>query len=350
MDRPGLTRIEPLFFSRIWGSRSLAPLFPEKTALAEPIGEAWLTARECRIGSGAFAGMTLQQAWQRMGASWRGSRHAADAEFPLLLKFIFPADKLSIQVHPDDAYVARHEAAAGGRGKTEMWHVVSADPGAAVLIGLRKAATRDIFIRAAADHKLEELFERWPVRPGDSFFLPAGTPHTIGPGMILCEVQQYSDVTYRVYDYGRVDAAGKPRELHLEKALDVIRFDSDAGGRTKPVDLSTPDMKRTLLAACHYFAAERWDADRPAAWTSEGESFQIAVVLAGTGTLEDGDSRHPYKSGDTWFVPAGIARGLILPGSPTSILVAYVPDMAALRKTLSVAGVSPTAREGILFE
>ena len=122
--RPEPTRIEPIFSPRIWGARSLAPLFPEKTNLHEPLGEAWLTGVDCRVANGPFTGKTLGAAWREMPSEWRGTHLASTENFPLLLKFIFPNDKLSIQVHPDDAYAAAHEQAAGGRGKTEMWHAV----------------------------------------------------------------------------------------------------------------------------------------------------------------------------------------------------------------------------------
>ncbi len=151
-------RIEPTFSPRIWGSRSLAPLYPEKTILAEPIGEAWLTDINCRIGNGAFAGKTLAEAWRQMPAEWRGSNFAEPGDFPLLVKFIFPTDKLSIQVHPDDAYASVHERANGGRGKTEMWHVVSAKPGASLLLGLKPSVTREEFLEALENHTLEDLF------------------------------------------------------------------------------------------------------------------------------------------------------------------------------------------------
>src|SRR5258708_17759720 len=202
--------------------------------LTPPIGEAWLTGLDCRIANGQFEGLTLGQAWKEMTIPWRGSRLQHEAEFPLLLKFIFPTDKLSIQVHPDDAYAASHEAAAGGRGKTEMWHVVSAEPGARLLAGLKSGVTKERVLSALADHTLEDLFQSHEVHAGDTYFIPAGTPHTIGPGMIICEVQEYSDLTYRLYDSGRVDANGKPRELHVAKALDVMSFDSSADRILEP--------------------------------------------------------------------------------------------------------------------
>src|SRR5215467_11428317 len=172
--------------------RSLAPLFPEKTNLPEPIGEVWLTAVDCKIATGPFAGKTLGEAWQEMPAEWRGTRFAEPGDFPLLIKFIFPNDRLSIQVHPDDAYAAAHEQAAGGRGKTEMWYVLSAEPGASLLLGLKRGATRESFLKALEEHTLENLLQRHSVQAGETYFVPARTPHTIGPGMIIYEVQEYS--------------------------------------------------------------------------------------------------------------------------------------------------------------
>ncbi len=141
-EQPAPSRIAPVFLTRIWGARSLAPLFPDKINLHEPLGEVWLTAVDCRIASGPYQGKFLGAAWREMPAEWRGSSLASVPEFPILVKFIFPADKLSIQVHPDDAYASANEQAAGGRGKTEMWHAVSAQPDAKVLIGLKPGVDR----------------------------------------------------------------------------------------------------------------------------------------------------------------------------------------------------------------
>jgi mannose-6-phosphate isomerase len=343
--QPEPFRIEPTFSPRIWGARSLAPLFPEKTNLTEPIGEAWLTDVNCRVATGPFAGKTLGEAWREMPAEWRGSRFAEPGDFPLLVKFIFPTDKLSIQVHPDDAYASVHEKAAGGRGKTEMWHAVSAEPGAKVLVGLKPGVTKEKFLEALANQTLEDCFVPHDVHAGDTFFIPAGTPHTIGPGMILCEVQQYSDLTYRVYDYGRVDAHGRPRELQIEKALDVMNFTIQGGARTRPLSLHAGDRreaggKRILLSACQYFAAERWELyDKVLTYQTLGLQFEIHVVLAGSGQYAWDARRSDFHAGECWFIPAchrPVPSGLGL----ATILRAYVPDIARLRSELKVEGLS----------
>jgi mannose-6-phosphate isomerase len=336
--RPEPTRIEPIFSPRIWGVRSLAPLFPEKTNLKEPLGEAWLTGVDCRIASGPYTGKTLGEAWREMPVEWRGTRLASTPNFPLLVKFIFPADKLSIQVHPDDAYAAAHEQAAGGRGKTEMWHAVSADSDSRVLIGLVRKANEETFLRAIETHTLEDLFLHWRVQPGDTFFVPAGTPHTIGPGMVLCEVQEYSDLTYRVYDYGRVDAHGNPRELHIQKALNVIQFGWPRGGKTSQIRLPARGLHRSLLAACKYFATERWKNFATFETQPDVDHFDLFVVLTGCGDFSWDGGRANYQPGHCWLIPAGLGQFALHAKEPTKILRTYVPDLATLRATLKQDG------------
>jgi mannose-6-phosphate isomerase len=331
--RPAPTRIEPIFSPRIWGARSLAPLFPEKSNLAEPLGEAWLTGVDCRVANGPFAGKTLGDAWREMPAEWRGTRLVSTAQFPLLVKFIFPTDKLSIQVHPDDAYAAAHEQAAGGRGKTEMWHAVSAESGARVLVGLKPGIDKETFLRSLAAHTLENLFQAHEVKAGDTFFVPAGTPHTIGPGMVLCEVQEYSDLTYRVYDYGRVDARGKPRELHIEKALDVMNF----GTVGKVLPAALPSGDGSLLAACRYFATERWNVSSRCGWQLDETQFELVVILAGNGALGR-EHEEPYHGGECWMLPAALETFAMNPSAPTVMLRTYVPDLAVLRANLEQEG------------
>src|SRR4029077_8494120 len=245
---------------------------------AEPLGEAWLTGVDCRIASGPFAGKRLGDAWSAMPVDWRGTRLASCAEFPILVKFIFPNDKLSIQVHPDDAYAARHEQAAGGRGKTEMWHAVSSEPGASLLLGLKPGTDKKKFLDAMKENGLEDIFQSHIVNAGDTFFVAPGTAHTIGPHMILCEVQEYPDLTDRFYDYGRVDDKGQPREVHIEKALEVMKFGAPAPSKVIPLQLpGQPGATKTLLSACSYFAAERWELRATTQTQSTIENFEIFV-------------------------------------------------------------------------
>jgi mannose-6-phosphate isomerase len=343
-------RIEPTFSPRIWGARSLAPIFPDKKELAEPIGEAWLTDVRCQVASGQFQGMSLGEAWRYMPVEWRGERCAATQDLPLLVKFIFPTDKLSIQVHPDDEYASKHEAAAGGRGKTEMWHVVSAEPDAQVFIGLKPGTTKKEFAGATGKRGLEELFQPHTVEARETFFIPAGIPHTIGPGMILCEVQQYSDLTYRVYDYGRVDAAGKPRELHIEKALDVIRFGHPAIHRMQPLSWSSQMMTISLLAACRYFSTERWRIAEHFTARPKTDAFNLLVVLSGSGEIRYSVKKARYKQGECWFLPASLTHYELLPSGESVFLRTFVPDLEVLRSNLRSLGVTDSQIAEVVVE
>lgn len=336
--QPVLSRLEPFFSPRIWGQRSLAPWFPDKVNLKEPLGEAWLTAFESRVANGPFAGKTLRESWHAMPAEWRGRRHASVAEFPVLIKFIFPNDKLSIQVHPDDAYAAKYEQSAGGRGKTEMWHLVCAQRGAEIMVGLRPGVNKEVFLQAVRANTVENLLLHLPVQAGDTYFVPAGTQHAIGPGMVICEIQEYSDLTFRVYDYGRVDSSGKPRELHIAKALEVTNFSGGNGGKIEPLALHSPDANKHLLAACEFFATERWDCNRTTPVESDPQEFQIFVILEGTGAFYDAEQVFPYHPGEAWFLPANLPAILLQPDGASSVLRVTVPDTQALRRQLRNQG------------
>jgi mannose-6-phosphate isomerase len=343
-------RIEPTFSPRIWGARDLAPLFPDKTGLQEPIGEAWLTDVHCRIANGPFAGKTLGEAWPEIPTAWRGDRCKGLKDFPLLVKFIFPTDKLSIQVHPDDAYAAVHEPEAGGNGKTEMWHAVSAAPEAKLLLGLKSGVTRKEFTAAASSKRLEEFFQEFPVAETDTFFVPARVPHSIGPGVVLCEVQQYCDLTYRVYDYGRLDAQGKPRQLHLEKALDVINFDGTRIDKVRPLAWTSPKMSISLLAACRYFATERWRFSEIFTAQPKTDAFNLLVILSGEGALRWDGSAARYKQGECWFMPASLQRYELLPDHETSLLRTFVPDLNALRGNLRMLGIAESKIADVILD
>jgi mannose-6-phosphate isomerase len=313
--------------------------------LAEPIGEAWMTGNECRFASGPFAGEKLGDVWPAIPAEWKGASLSGGATFPLLIKFIFTEGKLSVQVHPDDEYASRHEQAAGGHGKTEMWYAVRARPGAEVFVGMRQEVTREGFERAIADGTAETCLEHFPLEEGDAVFVPARTAHTIGPGLVLCEIQQNSDLTYRVYDYNRRDAKGRARELHVEKALDVIRFGEQRGGKIQPARIHRGPIAETRLAACEYFATERWEFGERIECVTSREHFDVLVFLEGNGSIRWAESRgtnepasatqhhHPYGPAQVWLLPASLGKYELFPESQkpdaaprTSLLRTYVPN------------------------
>ena len=344
-------RLEPVFSPRPWGARNLAPLFPEKSNLAEPLGEAWLTGNECRFASGPFIGEKLGEVWPDMPAEWTGTHlNSHAATFPLLVKFLFSREKLSVQVHPDDAYATAREQAAGGRGKTEMWYVVDAEKGAEVLVGLKPDVTKESFQRAIGDASVEDSLEHVPLHAGEAIFVPAGTVHTLGAGFVLCEIQQSSDLTYRVYDYNRRDANGKSRELHLEKAFDVIRFGPQLGGKLDPVTVDRAGLQKTFLAACPYFATERWQFANPVSPAISPEHFELWIAIQGRGSFRWSNESASFAPAQVWFVPAGLGQFEIAPESETTFLRTYVPaNLATVAANWTREGVAPSELERLVF-
>jgi mannose-6-phosphate isomerase len=326
-------RLEPVFDPRPWGTRTLLPLYPEKIGLRESIGEAWLTGNQCKFADGPFAGKKLGEVWPQVPAEWAGTALANEKTFPLLVKFLFTEDKPSVQVHPHDEYAARHEADKGGRGKTEMWYVVSARKGAEVLVGLKPGVTRESFRKSIEDCTAENNLARIPMQADDAVFVPAGTAHTIGGGLVLCEIQQHSDLTYRVYDYDRRDAQGNPRTLHVDKALDVIKFGKQVGGKLDPVTIERGPITETYLVSCSYFATERWDFHLPIGSATVPEHFDLLIFLAGSGRLEWGHASAgvggesaPFSASQLWLLPAALGNYKIVPENRTALLRTYVPS------------------------
>jgi len=220
------------------------------------IGEAWETEISTVAQNEPYAGKTLGLLVEELGEALLGKQVIAiyGHRFPLLVKFIDASANLSVQVHPDDDYAAQHEG--GKLGKTEFWYILAAKPGSTIVHGF-KAPTSSIQVRRAIEQgKLEELLHEEVAAAGDVIFIPAGTVHAIGSGVILYEVQEYSDITYRMYDYGRLSATGTPRELHVERSLDVSHYDVSPQVKVKPIPLAGgQEYEDRCLAACQYFVA-----------------------------------------------------------------------------------------------
>ncbi len=342
-------RIEPLLVRRIWGRLWLDPLYAASQELADPVGEVWLTGENCRFADGPFAGQVLGQAWREMPREWKGSRLAGEAGFPLLAKFLFPDLALSIQVHPDDEYAARHEAGSGGHGKTEMWYAVAAEAGAEVLVGFNPGVDEKTVRRSIVDDSIETCLRRLTVAAEDTIYVPAGTVHAIGPGQIFCEIQEYSDLTYRLFDYNRTDAQGNRRELHIEKALEVIRFDQPGAGKTRPLTQNVGPIELSYLAACRYFSTERWRFREPIELASSMEHFDLLIILAGRGEVVVGESRREFQHGEAWFVPAEFPGFRLEPATDVTLLRSYVPDIDTLARSLVREGVTREQMAGFLF-
>jgi len=333
-------RLEPVFSPRPWGAQSLAPFFPEKSNLTEPLGEAWLTGNDCIFANGPYAGKKLADAWREMPVEWTGSS-ARGAAFPLLVKFLFVEDKLSVQVHPDDDYAARHEQAAGGRGKTEMWYVVRAREGSEVMVGLKPGVDREKFARAIQNGTVEECLRHVELLAGDAIFVPAGTAHTIGPGFVLCEIQEHSDLTYRVYYYNRRDAKGQVRPLHIEKALETIQFGEQKGGKIEPVRIERNSLATTYFAACRYFVTEKWEFDRSLSRRVLPELFELLIFLDGSGEIHGDGGTVKYGPAQVWLLPAALGTYELRPSLDSQVLRTYVPvDMDAWGREWENQGVA----------
>jgi mannose-6-phosphate isomerase len=248
-------RLESLFHETIWGGRRLErDGWKQLPSGNVAIGEAWETEISTVAQNEPYAGKTLKRLVEELGPALLGEQVIAvfGRRFPLLAKFIDANDKLSLQVHPDDRYAALHEE--GSLGKTEYWYVLGAEPGASIVHGFKAPTSRRSVQQAIEEGTLEELLHEEMVRPGDVIFVPAGTVHAIGAGVLLYELQEYSDVTYRMYDYGRHTTTGTSRELHIEPALDVAQFDRSAHIKMQPVLFSDgPGYEDRCLVACRYF-------------------------------------------------------------------------------------------------
>ena len=300
-----LEKLSPAFKDYLWGGERLKSEYGKHTGLS-PLAESWeLSCHKdgpSTIVNGADAGRTLAEYAARHPACV-GTRHT-DGVFPVLIKLIDAARPLSVQVHPDDAYAQRVE---GEPGKTEMWYVVDAQPGAQLYYGFQRELTREEAARRIADGTLTDVLNAVPVKAGDVFFIDAGTVHAIGAGILIAEIQQNSNTTYRVFDYGRLGADGKPRALHVEKALDVARLcppERPAGPMGKPEQ--NGDCTSTLLAKCGYFTARLLDVAGSAPLCADGESFHSLLCLSGSGAVVCGGGAVPFAKGDSLFLPAGL--------------------------------------------
>lgn len=313
-----------------------------------------MTGGDCRFVTGPYAGRKLSEVWPGMPREWTGTSVAHDAAFPILVKFIFAEEKLSVQVHPDDAYAANHENLPDGamaRGKTEMWYAIRARAGAEVLAGFVPGTTRQSFEQAIARGTTEDCLRHVPLDTGSAIFVPAGTPHTIGAGLVLCEIQQLSDITYRVFDYNRRDAQGRPRELHIAKALEVLRFPGTAsppelaaaGSKIEPIRVQRGALTQTYFAACPYFATEKWEFAEPIDRTTSPEHFDILIFLEGAGEIHWRDQRAAYAPSQVWIFPAALGAYRLAPESrcATSLLRTFVPpDLQEYAHHLTGQGIS----------
>ncbi|MBV9574173.1 MAG: class I mannose-6-phosphate isomerase [Acidobacteriales bacterium] len=315
--------MRPLFDPRPWGSVDLTPIYPNHR-FEEKIGEAWLTGDHCRVANGQLAGKTLGELTVGYGRELVGTAPENAMQFPLLMKFLFPHEKLSVQVHPDDASAKAAELPCG---KTECWYVAHAQPGAKLALGLRPGVAKPEFEQGIHQQRAEELLNWINVFPGEMIYVAGGTVHTIGPGMVLVETQQQSDTTYRLYDYGR------GRELHLEAGMAAVKEHVASGKVIRPASVNKNGGKNvhSQLIAAPYFKVDMFELKEIQDFGPQTgkTSAQILLAVEGCGVVEAENSESvTLAKGDAVVVPAAIENFRIRPQWSVELLRAQVPPVS----------------------
>ncbi len=317
-------KFKPVLKEKIWGGTKLQQIFDKETD-SDKLGESWELSGyendESVVTNGFLAGNNLTELIEIYMGDLVGDKvyDKFGLSFPLLFKLIDANENLSIQVHPGDEMAAeRHNSF----GKTEMWYVVDAEPGAGLIIGFTKDCDRDEYLDALESDSIEELLQNVPVKKGDVFFIPAGLVHAIGKGVVVAEIQQSSDITYRIYDYKRTDDQGNERELHTEQALDAINFSAATNPKT-PYQAELNEI--THLVSCDYFTTNMIKFDQPLTRNYGNlDSFIAYMCLEGGFVIECNGEKTVVNKGDTILVPAAINEVGLIPDAQTTLLEVYV--------------------------
>ena len=319
-------KFNPILKSMIWGGEKLRQYKAIDTD-QKNIGESWelsgVPGNESVLSNGEFAGRTITELIKEYGPELLG-RHVYETcgeKFPLLIKFIDARDDLSIQVHPDDAMA--QEVHDQPFGKTEMWYVVSADKDAHLMSGLSAEITPEEYVSRVENNTITDVLCDYKVAAGDVFFLPAGRVHSIGKGCFIAEIQQTSDLTYRIYDFGRLGLDGKPRELHTELAKDAIDYSVSEDYRTA---YTAAQNEETHLVECEYFKTNLLDLTEPLSVDVKSkDSFMIVICLEGLGKLKDSEGNVvALKQGETVLVPAVTDEITFIPQSQLKVLTSWI--------------------------
>jgi mannose-6-phosphate isomerase len=315
----------PAFDPRPWGTHDLSPIYPNRK-FEEKIGEAWLTGDDCKVANGPLTGQTLAQLSEHYQRELVGDAARDPRRFPLLLKFLFPHEKLSVQVHPDDEQARRVNQPWG---KTECWYVAHAKPGAQIALGLKPGVTVAQLEKAIHEKRAEALLNWLNVYTGDMIYVAGGTVHTLGPGSVIVETQQQSDTTYRLYDYGR------PRELHLKDGMAAVRLKVASGKVVRPAPALAPgsNNRQAALVAAPYFVVDMFemkDAQQFRTRDDSGKSSaQILVAVEGCGVVEaNGAEPVTVAKGDAVVIPASVEKFTVRPQWTMEFLRARVPGAA----------------------
>lgn len=318
-------KFEPILKTIVWGGEKIAPYKGIETE-QKHIGESWelsgVAGNESVVADGPLKGKTIAQLVKEYKADLVGKHVYENTgdEFPLLIKFIDALSDLSIQVHPNDELAAKRHN--GSKGKTEMWYVVDAEPGAHLLSGLTEKITPEQYAAKVADGTITDVLARYEVHPGDVFFLPAGRIHAICGGCFIAEIQQTSNITYRIYDYGRLGLDGKPREVHTELAKDAIDYTVYPDYRTHYEPRQNEEQE---VVSCKYFTTSIYDLTLPYAKDlSEIDSFLVVMCLTGSGAIEVDGEEVPVHQGETVLIPATADDICFVPDGSIKVLTSYI--------------------------
>ncbi|MEM7033397.1 MAG: type I phosphomannose isomerase catalytic subunit [Chloroflexota bacterium] len=316
----------------VWGGRNLEQLY-DRTLPPGITAESWEISGHPNaptiVDQGALKGQSLPQVLEDFGEALVGSRAEwalARNKFPLLIKLLDANQSLSVQVHPNDAYGLAHEG--GELGKTEMWYVLHAEPDAKVVFGVKSGVTSEGFARAIAENRLETQLHYQPIKAGDAIFVEAGSVHALLEGAVIAEIQQNSDITYRVYDWGRLGNEGKPRELHVKKALEVINFSQVEPGPYQPQQIeSTPDISRSEISRCDYFVVEVVCLKKGSTFQgcTTGESLEIWGTTEGISRVHHSQQSIPLPAIRFALIPATLGEFTIQAETDCVLLRTYLP-------------------------
>lgn len=322
-DDAAIVKLEPAFKDYLWGGTKLRTVFGKKCDY-DIIAESWeLSAHpdgQSRIAAGRYKGMLFNDYLQIIGKEALGWKCQALDRFPVLIKFIDAKKPLSVQIHPGDEYALENE---GEYGKNEMWYILDCEEGASLYCGLSKEVSKEELEERIANNTIEEVLNKVSVKKGDSIMINSGTIHAIGKGIMICEIQQNSNCTYRMYDYDRRDKYGNPRELHVKKALDVVNTKPYANQHHKKTIVTENEhFTQELLVQCKYFECFKYDVKDEAKVPVDETSFVSVVVLTGNGTINTGNTTLKFKAGESFFVQAG-KKNVIVNGE-CSFIVTHV--------------------------
>jgi mannose-6-phosphate isomerase len=344
-----MTILYPLMFKPylkevMWGGRKLAIALNKQLPKGKKIGESWEIDDANVITNGHLGGQTLNDILRHFGPLLVGTRTENLQRFPFILKLSSAELDLSIQVHPDDEYARNYELESGYTGKMEMIYVISTKPGARIFLGFNRPVDRLEFekLMSESPESILNVLQQIKVSDGDVIFVPPGTIHAYGAGIVYFELQQNSDITYRLYDWGRLDAAGKPRELHIQNALKVINYKHVNPPKVRPLYIREKYGDRYMLTLCAKFAVERIVLTDQLSDGCFGATFHVLCILNGEATLQSENSQEILlKKGDVVLIPACINRYTLLPNkTDCQLLRSYVPDLENMKKELKKLGIS----------